>query len=53
MREHGRAVGGPAGVVEIGEIGEIGDEDRGAQCDGVQAGAVAEGELEFSYVRAG
>ncbi len=44
MREHGGAVGGPAGVVGVGEIG---DEDRGASCDGVQAGAFAEGELEF------
>ena len=42
--EQGGAVDGPAGVVEVGKIG---DEDRGAERDGVQAGAFAEGELEF------
>jgi hypothetical protein len=42
--EQGGAVDGPATVVEVGEIG---DEDRAAKRDGVQAGAFAEGELEF------
>ncbi len=42
--EHGGAVDGPAGVVGVGEIG---DEDRGAKRDGLEAGAFAEGELEF------
>jgi hypothetical protein len=42
--EQGWAVDGPAGVAGVGEIG---DEDRGAECDGVQAGAFAKGELEF------
>ncbi len=42
--EQGGAVDGPAVLVGVGEIG---DEDRAAGRDGIQAGAFAEGELEF------
>ena len=44
MIQHGGAVDGPASVVGVGEIGH---EDRGAQRHGVQAGPLAERELEF------
>ena len=42
--EHGGAVDGPARVVGVGEVG---DQDGRAPGDGVQAGAFAEGELQF------
>jgi hypothetical protein len=42
--EHGGAVRRPPTIVAVGEVG---NEDRGAQRDGVQARALAEGELEF------
>jgi hypothetical protein len=42
--EHGGAVDGPACVVQVRKVG---DEDRALERDGIQAGALAEGELEL------
>jgi hypothetical protein len=44
MGEQGRAVDRPAGV---GWVGKICDKNRALQCDGLQAGAFTEGELQF------
>lgn len=50
LGEQGGAEGGPPAIVGVGEVD---DDDGGAAGDGVEAGAFAEGELEFVVGAAG